>query len=190
VSDAEYNPDGQEVATGGDNGEITLWTIGGNTVLSSSKDPDLFAKAPSLHYYQIPVNYESEVKTIEIKVGESTYLAKAERDQIFVSEASSGILFLQLKHQFDHLAEIALDPERNLIVARGQLEPDASSAAQYQTWPFVRPLSELIPAARRRVLRCLGPQDREKAGLNKMAPDWCIAMRKPPYDPANAVKQE
>jgi hypothetical protein len=185
ISTAAANPVTEQIATGGERGEITLWEKEGDVIYSGAENTPTVEHLSSLGFVHRDGG-QAGPHPIFPSFGSLKFeITDDGRGTIRVTDVPTGTVFLNLKHQLENVHEFALDREQNMLVARGgtghEWDPRKPRTFSYQQWPFVRPLAELVPLAQKRALRCLAPENRVAAELPQDPPAWCVSLNKPPY---------
>jgi WD40 repeat protein len=76
------------------------------------------------------------------------------------------------------------DDDQSVIVSADKSDPEQLGEYAVQTLEVLHDLQALIERAKTQAPSCLTQQQREQLLLAPEPPDWCLAMRKPPYNAA------
>jgi WD40 repeat protein len=157
VNDVRFSPDGVHLVTASDDGTARIWDV--QTGLSTC----------------VLAGHEREVRTAEFSP-DGMRVVTSSKDgtaRLWNIEACSE-LGIVARHRRE-LWSASFDKGGVRILT-------TSSDLTARLWPILPGGKGLIEFAKTSVPRCLTPEERGMAHLDEEPPEWCIELKKAPYD--------
>ena len=191
-----FSPDGEWIATGGDNGEIMLRRYEIDTSEPLTATDEKLAKISRLSFVKNELsNWTNERKILDELTGDlrttmrhgvdlfrlpsSTLVVTHSNDgPVRLWDRSGGALLLEEKLDLEWLTGVALDETNNQVVlwhsAQNGSETTAPQAGDaIQRIALLSDVKETVKRARPRLAACLPVEQRVAAGLSPEKPGWC-----------------